>query len=66
MQNLVTISIFISSNLVVEGSKSDNLTKAIMKVLMIGGDLWKNQIAHKFTCFGVDGVNVFQGSKNGV
>jgi hypothetical protein len=39
MQNLVTISIFISSNLVVEGSKSDNLTKAIMKVLMIGGDL---------------------------
>jgi len=51
---------------VVEGSKGDNLTKAIMKVLMIDGDLWKNQIAHKFTCFGVDGVNVFQGSKNGV
>jgi len=60
------ISISISSNLVVEGSKSDNLTKAIMKVLMIGGDLWKNHIAHKFTCFRVDGVNVFQGSKNGV
>jgi len=37
-----------------------------MKVLMTCGDLWKNQIAHKFTCFGVDGVNVFQGSKSGV
>jgi hypothetical protein len=36
-----------------------------MKVLMIGGDLWKNQIAHNFTYFGVDGVNVFHGSKSG-
>jgi len=36
----------------IKGLRSDNLTKVIMKALMIGGDLWKDQIAHKFICFG--------------
>jgi hypothetical protein len=30
-----------------------------MEALMVGGDLWIDQIAQKFTCFGVDGVNAF-------
>ncbi len=35
-----------------------------MEALMIGGGLPQNQIAQKLTCFGVDGVNVFQGEKD--
>jgi hypothetical protein len=44
---------------VLEGSSSDNLTKVIMEVLMIGGELPRDQIAPKFICFGANGVNVF-------
>ncbi len=46
-----------------EGSSSDNLTKVIMEALTIGGGLLKYQIAQKLICFGVDGVNVFKGTK---
>jgi hypothetical protein len=49
-----------------EGSGSDNLTKVIMEVLTIGGGLPRYHIAQKFIFFGVDGVNVFKGTKNGV
>jgi hypothetical protein len=50
----------------IERLRNDNLTKVIMETLTIGGGLSKDQIAQKFICFGVDGVNVFQGTKNGV
>ncbi len=33
---------------------------------MIGGGVPRDQIAQKLTCFGVDGVDVFQGIKSGV
>jgi hypothetical protein len=52
MQTWVRIPILISLDQMIKGLKSDNVTKEIMKVLMIGGDLWKYQIAHKFICFG--------------
>jgi hypothetical protein len=51
---------------VFEGSGSDNLTKVIMEAVIIGGGLLRNWIAQKHTCFGTNGVNVFQGEKNGV
>jgi hypothetical protein len=38
---------------------SDNLTKVVMEVLMIGGGLPKNQIAYKFIYFGGKNDNVF-------
>jgi hypothetical protein len=37
-----------------------------MEALTIGGGLLRDQIAQKFICFGADGVNVFQSTKNGV
>jgi hypothetical protein len=37
-----------------------------MEALMIGGGVPKDQIAQKLIYFGVDGVNVCQGTKNGV
>jgi hypothetical protein len=49
-----------------EGLSSDNLTKVIVEAFKIGGGLPRYQIAQKFICFGVDGVNVFNGTKNGV
>jgi hypothetical protein len=33
---------------------------------MTSGGLQKDQIAQKLICFGGNGVNVFQGNKNGV
>jgi hypothetical protein len=35
------------------------MTKVIMESLMIGDRLPREQIAHKFICFWIDGVNVF-------
>jgi hypothetical protein len=43
---------------VLEGLGSDNLTKVIVEVLTIGEGLPRDQIAQKFICFRVDGVNV--------
>jgi hypothetical protein len=37
VQNWVKIPLLISLDRVIEGSRSDNLTKVIMEVLMIGG-----------------------------
>jgi hypothetical protein len=47
MQNWIRIQVFISLDRVVEGSRSDNLTKVIMEPLMIGGCLLKDQNAQK-------------------
>ncbi len=44
-------------------SKTNNLVKVIMKALLISGGLPWNQIAQKFVCFGVDGINVSLGTK---
>jgi len=66
VQNWVRIPIFISLDKVFEGLSSDNLTKVIMEALIIGRGFPRDQIAQKLICFGVDGVNVFQGTKNGV
>ncbi len=66
MHNWVRIPILISLDRVVERLGSDNLTKVIMKVLIIGGGVLRDQIAQKLICFGVDGVNVFQGANSGV
>jgi hypothetical protein len=37
-----------------------------MEVLLIGSDLPLYQIAHKLIYFGVDGINVFQGTRTNV
>jgi hypothetical protein len=63
VDNWVKISIFISLDQMLEGSRFNNLTKDIMEVAMIGGGLPQEQIANMFICFGVDGANVFQGTK---
>jgi hypothetical protein len=52
MYNWVRIPILIFLDRVVEGSRSDNLTKVIMKALMIGGGVLKDQIAQKLICLG--------------
>jgi hypothetical protein len=59
VQNWVRIPIIISLDIMLEGSGSDNLTKAIMETLTIGGGLPRNHNAQKLTCFGANGVNVF-------
>jgi len=66
MQNWVRILILISLDPIIEGSGSDNLTKVIMEALMIGGGVATDQIVQKLICFGANGVNVFQSTKNGV
>jgi hypothetical protein len=66
VDNWVRIPIFISLDQTLEGSRSNNLTKVIMEVVMIGGGLPQDQIAKKLICFGVDGANVFQGTKTSV
>jgi hypothetical protein len=63
VDNWVRIPIFISLDQMLKGSRSNNLTKVIMEVVMIGGGLPQDQIAKKLICFGVDGANVFQGTK---
>ncbi len=66
VQNWVKIPILIFLDTMVTGSRSDNLIKVIMQVIMIGGGLPQNQIAQKLICFGVDGVNVFQRTRTSV
>jgi hypothetical protein len=51
---------------VVEGSHVDNLTKVIVKSLLLYGGLLEFDLALKLICFGVDGVMMFQGSKTKV
>jgi hypothetical protein len=40
--------------------------EVIMNSMMKGGGLSKEKLFKKLLCFGVDGVNVFQGSKTRV
>jgi hypothetical protein len=63
VENWVRIPILICLERVVAHSRNDNLTNVIMEALMIDEGLPLNQTAQKFICFGVDGVNVFQGTK---
>ncbi len=65
VEKWVKISNLIFSNRVVEGSRSNNLTKVIMEEMMIGGRLARDHIVDKIISFGADGVNVFQGTKIG-
>ncbi len=60
MQNWVRILVLIYLDQVIEGSKSDNLTKVIMEALMIGDGVVRDHIAQKLICFGANGVNVFK------
>jgi hypothetical protein len=64
VQNWVRIPILISLDRTVVGSGSNNLT--IMEAFMISGGLPRNQITQKLICFGVDDVNVFQGTRTSV
>jgi len=66
VDNWVRIPISISLDQMLEGSRSNNLTKVIMEMVMIGGGLPQAKIAKKFIYFGVDGANVFQGTKTSV
>jgi len=53
-------------DIVFEGSHNDNLANVIMEALTIGRGLPRNHIAQKLLCFGRNGVNIFQGTKNGL
>ncbi len=60
------IPILISLDLVLEGSRSDNLTKLMMEALTIGGGMLGNHVATKLISFGANGVHVFQSTQSGV
>jgi hypothetical protein len=60
------IPILISFNHVLEGFGSDNLTKAIMEALTIGGGMPKDQVVSKLMSFGTYNINVFQNAKFGI
>jgi len=45
---------------------SNNLIEMNINSMMKGGVLSMKELSKKFLCFGVDGVNVFQGSKTKV
>jgi hypothetical protein len=45
---------------------ANNLTLLIMNYLTIQKDLKQEDIVSKLVCFGVDGVNAFQGLKSKV
>jgi hypothetical protein len=48
---------------IVDGLGSNDLTEVIMNYMMKGGALSREKLSKKLLCFGVDGVNVFDGSK---
>jgi hypothetical protein len=58
--------IFIFLEQVIEGGGLDNLTKVIVGVLRKKGGVFDANVAGKLMSFGVDGVNDFQGVRNGV
>jgi len=61
VENWVRILILISLDHVLEGFRSDNLTKVMIEALTIAGDMPRNHVATKLIGFGANGVNVFQG-----
>ncbi len=58
--------ILISFIRVLEGFGSNNLTKVIMEALSIRGSMLRDKVVNKLMSFGVNNVNVFQGTKYGV
>ncbi len=56
------ISILICVDQIVDMS-SHNLIEMNINFMMKGGRLSMEELSKKFLCFGVDGVNVFQGGK---
>ncbi len=48
------------------GFEVDSQILLIMNSLMTQGDLKQKDIALKLVCFGIDGVNTFQGLRSGV
>ncbi len=59
----IRLPILVFIEKVIDGSCFNNLTKVIMVTLLKGGGLMKENLSKKFLCFGIDGVNVFQGGK---
>lgn len=51
---------------VVEGSHVNNLTKVIVKSLLLYGVFSKSNLVLKLVCFGIDSVTMFQGSNTRV
>ncbi len=60
------VSIMLNLQRVVDGATFDNLTSLIVKSLMEFGGLSETNLANKLVCFGVDGIIIFQGVKNGL
>jgi hypothetical protein len=50
----------------VEGSNAQNLTKVIMDIIMVAGNLIKVEVPKRLLCFGENNVNTFQDVGNGV
>jgi len=57
------LPILLTLQQVVEGSHVDNLTKVIVKSLLLYGVFSKSNLALKLVCFGIDDVTMFQGWK---
>jgi hypothetical protein len=61
----IRISILIYIDQIVN-MNSNNLIEMNINSMMKGGVLSMEELSKKFLCFGVDGVNVFQGGKTKV
>jgi hypothetical protein len=57
------VLILICVDQIVDGSGSNNLTRAIMNSMMKDGRSSKEELSKKLLCFGANGVNMFQGGK---
>jgi len=50
----------------VHSSNSNNLTKVFMNYLKLCGGISKKHIVNTLVSFGADGINVFEGTQNGI
>lgn len=66
VQDQCHLPILIFLEQVIEGGGSDNLTKVIMGVLKKEGGVFDANVARKLMSFGANGVDDFQGVRNGV
>jgi hypothetical protein len=60
------VSILLALVRLVDGNGADALKETMYSQLCFHSRLEKKQIGERLVCFGVDGVSVFQGSRNGV
>jgi len=64
VQDWCGIPLLLNVQQVFSRSRVDNLTLPIMNSLMTQGSLKEEELVTRLVCFGVDGVNTFQGIRS--